>query len=256
MVQFHNPLEKKDYLSIQHIERYKFAANFLRKGMDVLDIASGNGYGTMIMHSLGCNVIGADYDQKAVEIAKSLWNYKGFIKANALELPFENESFDAIVSFETIEHVKDGYKFLKEMNRVLKVGGTFICSTPNVKYTAHPKFHVKEYKPEEFYKLVLKEFGNIEKYGQYFSAKDRFKDLCNWYFFNKLYSIAFFNKLIVKIMKSYKNNYDVREKNKFLYKDKIYEILKKQSNSFYKVKCFDGEKLLRIMIAVAKKIKT
>ena len=67
---------------------------------------------------------------------------------------FAAYAFDAAVSFETIEHLKDGRSFLEEIYRVLCKGGTLICSTPNIRYTSHPPFHIKEYLPEEFYGLV------------------------------------------------------------------------------------------------------
>lgn len=96
---------------------------------------------------------------------------------DALNLPFADESFDAVVSFETIEHVNEVDHFLEEMKRVLKPGGLFICSTPNIYYTFHLPFHKKEYLPEEFYQFVGKYFSKVEQYAQFFSYKDRLNDL-------------------------------------------------------------------------------
>ena len=138
------PAGRRDYVSIQHIKRYRFAVSMIRPQTKVLDIASGSGYGTAMLKRHGCEVIGADYDETALFEARRLWPTNKFIIANALSLPFNDNSFDAVVSFETIEHVHDGKQFLSEMHRVLKPKGTFICSTPNIglpgpEYVNHQK---------------------------------------------------------------------------------------------------------------------
>ena len=110
----------RDYLSMQHLERYRFARELLKPGQKVLDIACGTGYGTDILLKHGCEVIGADIDDGILEEAKKKWNHSDFRAADVLNLPFEKGAFDAVVSFETIEHVTDGKRFLSEMKKVLK----------------------------------------------------------------------------------------------------------------------------------------
>jgi ubiquinone/menaquinone biosynthesis C-methylase UbiE len=53
-----------------------------------------------------------------------------FLQASTLSLPFRDESFDAVVSFDVIEYVQDDLKFLSEIRRVLKRGGELL-ETPN-----------------------------------------------------------------------------------------------------------------------------
>lgn len=177
----HDPLGRRDYISIEHVERYRFAAARLTPGARVLDIACGAGYGAAMLAARGAAVTGADYDPRAVELAKARFPGVEFTTADALRLPFEDESFDAVVTFETIEHVHDGRGFLDEMKRVLRPGGTLICSTPNVAWTAHPDYHVHEYEPEEFFALVERELGNVERHAQYFRPRDRIRDLLCWH---------------------------------------------------------------------------
>ncbi len=74
-----------------------------------------------------------------------------------------------VVSFETIEHLRDDRSFLEEMSRILAVDGTFICSTPNRRLfnpggsLADPPYnphHVREYDHEEFKELLTRTSRN------------------------------------------------------------------------------------------------
>ena len=47
-------------------------------------------------------------------------------------LPFDDDTFDAVVSIEVIEHVEDQFAFVREMARIAKPGGLVILTTPNV----------------------------------------------------------------------------------------------------------------------------
>jgi len=77
-----------------------------------------------------------------------------------------DESFDYILSFQVIEHVKNDELFIKEVKRVLKPNGKFIVSTPNrIKSITRNPWHIREYTATEFEKLIGKYFNNIEAYG-------------------------------------------------------------------------------------------
>jgi len=54
-----------------------------------------------------------------------------FVRGNAESLPFLDESFDLIISFDVLEHIGDDKKAIKEMYRVLKRGGRVFLETPN-----------------------------------------------------------------------------------------------------------------------------
>jgi 2-polyprenyl-3-methyl-5-hydroxy-6-metoxy-1,4-benzoquinol methylase len=74
---------------------------------------------------------------------------------NGLGLPFADNSFDVITSFETLEHLQERTVFVEELKRVLRNGGMLFLSTPNAIYTRpvngkpSNQFHVHEYTPEE-----------------------------------------------------------------------------------------------------------
>jgi ubiquinone/menaquinone biosynthesis C-methylase UbiE len=266
LIAHHNPLGKFDYLSVQHIERYKFAISKLNPGMKVLDIACGAGYGTAMLSRYGCITIGADYDEKLVEAAKKVWGIENFImKANALELPFDDASFDAVVSFETLEHVRDGRRFLSEMHRVIRPGGTFLCSTPNIHYTSHPPYHLKEYKPEEFFVLLQQRFLNVERYGQYFKYSDRLRDLYRWHivapmiipmvsktgFLLGKIGVKEILKKVVRLNGNTLDNSQIADESSS--KSRIEHVLKSRKSEDYKVMPLVDTRWLRIMVAFARR---
>ena len=158
----------------EHIYRYIFAAS-LAENKVVLDVACGTGYGAGFMAEKASKVVGADISLEAVDYAAERFckdNKAGFICADAIRLPFVDNAFDIVVSFETIEHIRQCRKFLAECRRVLKANGLLVCSTPNRRIFS-PKlakpintFHVKEFWPEEFYRLLSRYFVNITLYGQ------------------------------------------------------------------------------------------
>lgn len=76
------------------------------------------------------------------------------------------ESFDIIVSFETIEHVPNDLDLLKEFHRILRPGGILVCSTPNewpIKIATH---HVREYNKDSFCRLLNNYFELDGLYNQ------------------------------------------------------------------------------------------
>lgn len=169
----------------RHINRYIFASKFVQNKI-VLDIGCGVGAGSKYWVTKGAKkLIGLDISEEAVKDAQT-WNKDvsemGFILADAQALPFRSDSFDIVISLETIEHLKDAERFLLECNRVTKKGGIFICSTPNKRATT-PLFkrpgnpyHVKEFYPQEFYDFVRSYFTDVAFYGQHMlNLKNRIK---------------------------------------------------------------------------------
>ena len=122
-------------------------------------------------------------------------------------MPFSDEYFDVVVSFETIEHLKNYRRFLDECRRVLKKDGLFICSTPNKQiFSPHTEVsvpvHVHEFYINEFHSLLKEYFIDIRLYGQRFiGLKTRIKnDL--FYMASKLLSITPKGDDIKKLIKS------------------------------------------------------
>jgi ubiquinone/menaquinone biosynthesis C-methylase UbiE len=164
-----------DVLSNYHIKRYEFASNFIG-GKKILDIACGTGYGSAFLKNAGAlKVTGIDISEEAIEYARKHFSAPDidFQVGNATNiLSVGDESVELIVSFETIEHIKEYENYLKEMRRVLKNNGMIILSTPNKKFsspdTEKPTnpYHFIEFYMDEFTELLGRYFSSVITYGQ------------------------------------------------------------------------------------------
>lgn len=169
--------------------RYFFASKFL-SNMKVLDVGSGTGYGSEFVSRKNHLVVGIDKDISAIKIAKM---YRGqnvsFIQGDARKLPFRNDTFDAVICFEVIEHLDEPLKLLEEIRRVLKPGGLVICSTPNKRYSAHPIYHKHEFEKTEFINAIDKFFKIESIYIQKLSIFLYLKNLSRGYLIRFISSI-------------------------------------------------------------------
>ncbi|MEX2586631.1 MAG: class I SAM-dependent methyltransferase [Actinomycetota bacterium] len=157
----------------EHLHRYLFSRPLV-EGKEVLDLGSGEGYGSQILASSARRVAGIELDPLAVEHARL--NYRdsnlAFVEGSVLDLrQFEDGSFDAAVCFEVIEHVSDHDRLLAEVSRVLRPGGIFIVSTPdrevyNTELGHVNPYHLKEMDLQEFTTLLSSQFAHSVVWGQ------------------------------------------------------------------------------------------
>ena len=159
-------------IAFEHLHRYHFAAPLVR-GFDVLDVACGEGYGSDILSNVAKSVVGVDIAAEAVAHATARYGAENlhFVEASAASLPFPDACFDAVVSFETIEHHDKHEEMMSEIHRVLRPGGILIVSSPNklhysVETGYRNPYHVKELFREEFIELAKRHFSHVALFGQ------------------------------------------------------------------------------------------
>ena len=134
-----------------------------RVGGRVLEIGTGTGYGIDIIAPNVEHFVTMD-KTRSEELGSMPANVE-FVEGVVPPLPFADESFDYVVSFQVIEHIKRDKEFVREVHRVLKKGGKFIVSTPNrpMSLTRNP-WHIREYTAEQFSEL-MSPFAEVEAMG-------------------------------------------------------------------------------------------
>lgn len=157
----------------EHFHRYLWAQPLV-KGKRVLDLGSGEGFGSAILADGAASVVGIDIAEDAVEHA--ILNYQGgvlsFKVASATDLSaFPDDSFDVVVSFEVIEHVAEQDEVLKEIARVLTDEGLLIMSSPDraayQRASSEPNpFHERELSLPELEELIEKTFPHSRYFAQ------------------------------------------------------------------------------------------
>jgi 2-polyprenyl-3-methyl-5-hydroxy-6-metoxy-1,4-benzoquinol methylase len=154
-------------IEIEHLHRYFVAREFCR-AKHVLDVASGEGYGSALLAQTAGRVIGVEVDPVTVEHASSTYQHSNlqYVQGDAVCLPLDAGSVDVVVSFETLEHFFDQEAFLKEVKRVLTPGGFLLISTPDANVysgsgTPPNPFHRRELTGSEFLAQLHAEFRNV-----------------------------------------------------------------------------------------------
>ena len=104
--------------------------NILLKNKQVLEVGSGRGGGaSWIARSMQpASLIGVDFSSEAISLCNNWYNGQknlSFVEGNAENLSFPDSSFDVIYNVESSHCYGDVSKFINEVFRVLRVGGSF-----------------------------------------------------------------------------------------------------------------------------------
>lgn len=164
----------------QHYYRYVFAANGVaeKEPTKVLDLAAGLSYGTHIFKTkLGTELeyVAGDISADALAYGQKYYSPASSVQADGQYLPFDDNSLDVIVSFETMEHIPNIENYLKELNRVVSPDGDLFFSAPNNEeldpkeernVKEYPHMHVFDY--ETFQDALYNHFPrrNLTVYAQ------------------------------------------------------------------------------------------
>lgn len=142
-----------DQIRPDHVKRYKFATLRIPKDSIVMDGACGCGYGSKILYDAGFDVTGVDIEPEALDYAETHYAGPEYLLSDVTKV---KGKFDALVSFETIEH-------LPKPEQLLELNISFlICSVPNQdRYPFYPQNfekdkypHLRHYTPKELEKLL------------------------------------------------------------------------------------------------------
>jgi 2-polyprenyl-3-methyl-5-hydroxy-6-metoxy-1,4-benzoquinol methylase len=117
-----------------HLERYEFAAQHACAGR-LLDLACGVGYGTRLLADRRADLTsltGVDLSPAAIGYAQAHYACErvGFLQADAMSFGSRGDTYDTIVSLETIEHLPDPHAFFDRLANRLAPGGVLVASVP------------------------------------------------------------------------------------------------------------------------------
>ena len=154
--------------------------NDFEKGYKVFDCGCGDGFHTSVIKKYSNNVIGGDF------INRTKKEYAINFRKISINKYGKESEFDAVTSFDVIEHVADDVGYLKELIKITKPGGTIIIGTPNRNRLSnkiisliqeeiiYPRnlgydwgsvgdiIHLREYTIDDLF-ILSKKFKNIEK---------------------------------------------------------------------------------------------
>lgn len=183
MIKFHvdhqseinvDEFENKEDFVLYLIHAFAYLkASMLAREKVVLDLGCNIGYGTEVVGSAAKKITGVDVSPSSIEAAKRRYADRDFdfMVIDGETLPFDDNSFDMIVSCQVIEHISDYDQFLYEIIRVLKPDGIVCFTTPNAAIRLDPgmepwyEFHVKEFTAPDLSETLKRYFSSVAVYG-------------------------------------------------------------------------------------------
>lgn len=115
-----------------HHEFLRMVKTYIPSPGRLLDLGCGSGYSSLRLAESDYRVTGMDISAKFLDQAASrIGDRLQYTVGDALELPFADQAFDGVASFDMIEHVVDAERVFKEVDRILKPGGRVVFVCPN-----------------------------------------------------------------------------------------------------------------------------
>jgi len=169
----------ENYWFRRHLAVYEWIAE-RSAGLEMVDMACGEGYGTDVLARRARRVTGVDANPEAYEHARAKYTRPGVRFVRDLIETFI-EPCDAVVFLQTIEHVKEPEQVLAHFKAMAP---TAFVSTPNVLTLAPPgadksdnPWHLREYRARDFRALCESVFDRVELYGLFHARKLKVHEL-------------------------------------------------------------------------------
>jgi SAM-dependent methyltransferase len=161
-----------------HLYRYLWALPYAFNKV-VLDAGCGAGYGANVMAAVAVRVVAVDRDAAVIARNRSLYTRQDNLTFTVMDLTacgLASGQFDLVVSFEVFEHLdpESADRYVREMWRLCRTGGSVIFSTPNRLVEAPHlrsvgivyEHHVNSVSPGELKRVVSRYFSRVTLYGQ------------------------------------------------------------------------------------------
>jgi SAM-dependent methyltransferase len=169
---------EENYWFRRHLAVYRWVADRCR-GLRVVDMACGEGYGAAVLAERARTVVGVDANPDAHEHAARKYTRPGLSFERALVEEFAGQApYDALVFLQTVEHIERPEPLLERFASLVAPNGVVYVSTPNRLTLAPPgahssgnPWHVREYTAQEFRALLAPCFGGVELVGVFHARK-------------------------------------------------------------------------------------
>lgn len=211
------------YILQVHLASYQYVAPYATDKR-VLDFGCGSGYGAYMISGFCKTIVAVDVSQEAIEYAQEKYiapnlSFKSLSDSSVSNLPFDNKSFDIIMSFQVIEHINHLESYFSELYRLLADNGVLFISTPNREnrlfFFQRPwnRFHIKEFSSKSLFKGLEKYFLSENIVIKGISAQDEYimpelkrRHKLKWVNlpFTLIFFPDFFRQISLKLLKSLK----------------------------------------------------
>ncbi len=153
----------------RHVAAYKLCADLLPRDSRVLDLGCGVGHSFHLLAPR--ESVGLDADAQALEGQE-----RETVAGDMRKLPFDDSTFQAVLSVHSIEHVPDPGRVLEQVRRVMQPDATAVFVTPNRLTFGRPDeiidpYHYVEYDAEQLHSLMAAWFGEVRILGIFGSPR-------------------------------------------------------------------------------------
>ncbi len=204
----------------------KYLKNYLKASSDdlILDIGCGIGHSLDYLNQFSEKLIGVDTDLISLLYARTTTK-ANYALAKAEKLPFKNNTFDKIISFNVLEHIKDDEKAIKEIRRVAKKGAEILIWVPSLEGTRTNS---------KLKKLMHEEESGDEKHfrdGYYMDDLKKLLIKINIRIIKARYTAFLFTEIFIELTKFF---YSKKQK-KYQRQTDIFNITENKLFTFYKI---------------------
>jgi SAM-dependent methyltransferase len=167
-----SPFNKSFHHPTHLIKAFGCAVPFLEVSPEskVLDLGCGYAWTTEWLSKIGIDATGIDINRSYIDVGIIRMNkeFPNLIVGDVENLPFEDNSFDAILGFDAFHHIPDRNKAAKELVRILKPGGRIVFVEPG----ADHEHDLNSKKVMEKYGIIEKGFTLVDLQGYFLDVLD------------------------------------------------------------------------------------
>jgi len=159
-------------IHLMHRYAYSLVREYARPTDRLLEVGFGEGYGAEMIRDWVAEYHGVEVSLEAVEHARERHAHpRCAFHHEPAGLPFADDWFDLVISFQVIEHVDDVQAYVDEIRRVCRPGGAVLIVTPNRNHRLADgerpwnRYHIREFSPAELEAACSSSFGKVELFG-------------------------------------------------------------------------------------------